>query len=224
MNMTTLNTVLQGLPISLFMTFIALFCAFLLATLFTTILYLKTPILKRAVIIFVTLFTGTPLLIQIFIIYYGPGQFPEIQQHAPLFWALFSSPVFCAILAFALNSSAYSTQLFYGALKAIPSSQWEASRALGLSHFQTFCILFPYAFKRALSAYSNEVVLIFKATSLASTITIMDIMGYAKQVYGTTYDFSVYVLAGVIYLVINAILTLLLRFIEKRALRFENTQ
>ena len=169
---------------------------------------------------YLVLFTGTPLLIQIFLIYSGPGQFEFITQ-SPL-WSLLSNAWFCAMLALALNSAAYSTQLFYGAVKAIPQGQWESCAALGLSRVQTLKILIPYALKRALPSYTNEIILVFKGTSLASTITIMDIMGYARQLYGTEYDaLTIYGIAGGIYLLITGIATLVLRKVENKVLAFE---
>ena len=175
---------------------------------------------KSAVNFYLVLFTGTPLLIQIFLIYSGPGQFEFITQ-SPL-WSLLSNAWFCAMLALALNSAAYSTQLFYGAVKAIPQGQWESCAALGLSRVQTLKILIPYALKRALPSYTNEIILVFKGTSLASTITIMDIMGYARQLYGTEYDaLTIYGIAGSIYLLITGIATLVLRKVENKVLAFE---
>ena len=211
---------LKGLHISLFLTLTSMVIALILAVIFTLILALKKPFAGRLVRIYITLFTGTPLLVQIFLIYYGPGQFPQL-QHYPTLWALLSQPWLCAILALSLNSAAYTTQLFYGAVKAIPSGQWQSCAALGMSKGQTLRILLPYAFKRALSAYSNEVVLIFKSTSLAYTITLMDVMGEGQLLYGRTYDVSVFVAAGIIYLCVNGLLTLLMRGVEYYALRFE---
>lgn len=211
---------LKGLHTSLFLTLSSLLIALALAVVFTLILALKKPLAGRLVNIYITLFTGTPLLVQIFLIYYGPGQFPQL-QHYPWLWSLLSQPWFCAILALSLNSAAYTTQLFYGAVKAIPKGQWHSCAALGMSRHQTMRILLPYAFKRALSAYSNEVVLIFKSTSLAYTITLMDVMGEGQLLYGRTYDVSVFVAAGIIYLCVNGLLTLLLRGLEHYALRFE---
>jgi arginine transport system permease protein len=169
---------------------------------------------------YITLFTGTPLLVQIFLIYYGPGQFDWIKQ-TPWLWNMLSQPWLCAMVALALNSAAYTTQLFYGAVKAIPSGQWQSCEALGMSRSQTLRILLPFAFKRALSSYSNEVVLIFKSTSLAYTITLMEVMGYSQQMYGRTYDVMVFGAAGVIYLCVNGLLTLIMRMVERRALAFE---
>ena len=159
-------------------------------------------------------------MVQFFLIYAGPGQFQWIVD-SPL-WLLFSNAWFCAALALALNSAAYSTQLFHGAVKAISKGQWESCEALGLSRLQTLKILLPYALKRALPSYSNEIILVFKGTALASTITIMDIMGYARQLYGTEYDaLNIYGIAGGIYLVITGIATLLLRKLENKVLAFE---
>lgn len=211
---------LQGLPISLSLTLAALLIAFILALLFTVILTLKTPLLALLVRGYITLFTGTPLLIQIFLIYYGPGQFDFIQQLGPI-WVMLSNPWFCAMIALALNSAAYSTLLFSGAMRSIPIGQSQACAALGMSQWQILRILLPYAIKRALSSYSNEVILIFKSTSLAYTITLMEIMGQAKYLYGNNYDLRVLFVAGLIYLAINGALTLLMRLIERRALIFE---
>ena len=215
-----LSVIAQGIPTSLLLTFASLLIAFLLALLFTFILAMGNRWLKSAVNFYLVLFTGTPLLIQIFLIYSGPGQFEFITQ-SPL-WSLLSNAWFCAMLALALNSAAYSTQLFYGAVKAIPQGQWESCAALGLSRMQTLKILIPYALKRALPSYTNEIILVFKGTSLASTITIMDIMGYARQLYGTEYDaLTIYGIAGGIYLLITGIATFMLRKVENKVLAFE---
>ena len=218
-----LLTIAQGIPTSLMLTLVSLAVAFFLAVGMTFILSSSNKLLKSAVKIYVILFTGTPLLVQFFLIYAGPGQFQWI-VNSPL-WFLLSNAWFCAMLTLALNSAAYSTQLFHGAVKAIPKGQWESCAALGLSRLQTLKILIPYALKRALPSYSNEIILVFKGTSLASTITILDIMGYARQLYGTEYDaLTIYGIAGVIYLAITGIATLLLRKLETRVLRFERLE
>ncbi|MDD7546035.1 arginine ABC transporter permease ArtM [Actinobacillus porcinus] len=218
-----LKVIAQGIPTSLALTVVALIVAFILAVFFTFLLSLNNKVLKSAVKIFVILFTGTPLLVQFFLIYAGPGQFQWIVE-SPM-WGLLSDAWFCAMLALALNSAAYSTQLFHGAVKAIPKGQWESCAALGLSRLQTLKILIPYALRRALPSYSNEIILVFKGTSLASTITILDIMGYARQLYGTEYDaLTIYSIAGLIYLIITGIATLLLRKLETKVLSFERLE
>ncbi|MGL5758746.1 arginine ABC transporter permease ArtM [Plesiomonas sp.] len=213
-------TLMQGLQTSLSLTVCALLIGFTLAVLFTLVMAGNNRPLRWLTKGYLTLFTGTPLLIQIFLIYYGPGQFDALRNST--LWPLLSEPWFCAMIALALNSAAYSTLLFYGAVKAIPTGQWQACSALGMTQPQTLRILLPFALKRALPSYSNEVVLIFKGTSLASTITIMDIMGYAQQLNAQTYDtLAVFGMAGVIYLAVNGVLTLSMRALEKRMLAFE---
>lgn len=214
-------TIAQGIPTSLLLTFVSLIIAFILAVVLTFLLSMENKWIKWTINGFLTLFTGTPLLVQFFLIYAGPGQFQWIVD-SPL-WSLFSNAWFCAMLALALNSAAYSTLLFTGAVKAIPKGQWETCSALGLSRLQTLKILIPYALKRALPSYGNEIILVFKGTSLASIITIMDIMGYARRLYGTEYDaLTIYGIAGIIYLMITGIMTLILRRIERKALMFEH--
>ncbi|HCW47718.1 MAG TPA: arginine ABC transporter permease ArtM, partial [Erwiniaceae bacterium] len=152
-----LPELLKGLQTSLTLTVASLVAALVLSLLFTMVLSLKTPVVSQLVRGYITLFTGTPLLVQIFLIYYGPGQFPSIQKIDWL-WQLLSQPWLCALLALSLNSAAYTTQLFYGAVRAIPAGQWQSCAALGMTRRDTMRILLPYAFKRALSSYSNEVV------------------------------------------------------------------
>ena len=153
-----LPELLKGLHTSLTLTVASIIVALILSLIFTIILTLKTPGLVWIVRGYITLFTGTPLLVQIFLIYYGPGQFPSLQEY-PWLWHLISEPWLCALIALSLNSAAYTTQLFYGAIRAIPDGQWQSCSALGMSKKDTLAILLPYAFKRALSSYSNEVVL-----------------------------------------------------------------
>ncbi|WP_261815428.1 arginine ABC transporter permease ArtM [Vibrio gallicus] len=214
---------LDGLGTSLHLTFVALIVGCILALLMTLTLILRTPILHWVSRGVITLFTGTPLLVQIFLIYYGPGQFESI--HSSFVWQWLSQPWFCAMLALALNTAAYSTQLFKGAFNAIPSGQWQACRALGMNMTASLRVLLPFAIRRAIPAYSNEVILVFKGTSLASTITIMDVMGYAQRINAQTYDtLTVFGVAGLFYLAVNGLLTILFRYIERRALAFENAR
>lgn len=216
-------TIAQGIPTSLMLTFVSLTIAFILAIGLTLILSLDNKLAKLLVNGFLTLFTGTPLLVQFFLIYAGPGQFKWLVD-SPL-WILFSNAWFCAMLALALNSAAYTTLLFHGAVKAIPKGQWETCAALGLNRLQTLKILLPYALKRALPSYSNEIILVFKGTSLASIITIMDIMGYARRLYGTEYDaLTIYGIAGIIYLIITGLMTVVLRRVERKTLVFERRE
>ncbi|BGI50850.1 MAG: arginine ABC transporter permease ArtM [Arsenophonus endosymbiont of Ceratovacuna japonica] len=214
-----LFSLLPALPISLSLTLCSLVIAFFLAIFLTIILSLKNAFFSFIIQVYIMIFTGTPLLIQFFLIYYGPCQFSSLMEYHNL-W-IYYTPWICSMITLALNSAAYSTLLFYGAIKVIPKNNWQSCYALGMSKQQTLRIILPYALKRAFSSYTNEVILIFKSTSLASTITLLEIMGYSQQIFGQTYDINIFIAAGIIYLCINGILTLLMRWFERYILFFE---
>lgn len=219
MNQQYLSQMLEGLATSLQLTGASLLVGCILSLLMTVTLILRLPAIHWVTRGIITLFTGTPLLVQIFGVL-RPRSVRLIRES--FMWTWLSQPWFCAMLALALNTAAYSTLLFRGAFNAIPAGQWEACRALGMDKIATLKVLLPYALRRAVPAYSNEVILVFKGTSLASTITIMDLMGYAQRINGQTYDtLTVFGIAGAFYLAVNGILTLIFRQVEKKALAFE---
>lgn len=165
---------------------------------------------------YVYVFRSSPLLVQIFLIYYGSGQFRGLFEAIGL-WGLFREAWFCAILALALNTCAYQAVLIAGGLRAVPWGQIEAAQAVGMSRYRVFVtVAFPQALRHALPAYSNEVVLMVKATALASTITILEITGLAKQLASETYrPFEVFIAAGLIYVSVNGAITLFFTQMEK---------
>ncbi len=216
-----LVTLLGGLLTTLELTLFSLLLGIVLAALMTWVLELRLPVATQLVQLWVLLFTGTPLLIQIFLIYYGPGQF-EWLKASPL-WPMLKQPWFCAVLALGLNTAAYSTRLFKGALDAIPAGEVEACRALSFNGRQTLWMKVRHAARHLVPAYSNEVILVLKGSSLASTITIMDIMGLAQGLNAQTYDtLAVFGVAGGLYLAMNGLLTIGFRWCEKRALAFQS--
>lgn len=156
---------------------------------------------------FTFIIRGTPFLVQLFIIYYGPLQF-NVLVDSPLA-PLFKSAFFCALFALTLNTTAYTTNLFYGAIKNLPKADLEAAAVLALSRWQIFItIIIPRFFVRILPAYTNEVIMILKCTSLVSTISILDLMGVIKQTMATTYQtLNCLAIAGIIYLLITFIIS-----------------
>lgn len=210
-----------GLATTLEITFFSLLFGSILAALMTLALINKTPILSQLARLVILFFTGTPLLIQIFLVYSGPSQFEWIR--ASWLWDYLSQAQICAIIALAFNTAAYSSLLFRGAIEAVPTGDWLACKALGMNRAQTLSVIVPHALRRVLPSYSNEVILVLKGTSLASSITIMDVMGYANQINGQTYDaIMAFSAAGIIYLVMNASLAFMFKLLEKRALRFQS--
>jgi octopine/nopaline transport system permease protein len=167
-----------------------------------------------------TAFRGTPLLVQIFLIYYGLGQIRFIHD-VPALWWVISEGSRCAVLALALNTAAYTSEILRGGLVAVPAGLVEAAKACGMSRAMRFRrIEFPLAIRQALPAYGNELVLMVKGTSLASTITVLEITGYAKRLMSQTFAiFEVFAIAGVLYLVLNLVLIGVVRLIERRLMR-----
>ncbi|MEN3930592.1 ABC transporter permease [Microvirga sp. W0021] len=163
---------------------------------------------------YVFVFRGTPLLVQIFLIYYGLGQFMLIKKS--FLWPFLREPYWCAILALVMNTAAYSSEIFRGGLLSVPHGQVEAARACGMSRLMIFRrITLPLAIRQALPAYSNEMISMIKATSLASTVTIMEITGVAGSIISETFRaIEVFVIAGAIYLAINFVLTRILGAME----------
>ncbi len=162
---------------------------------------------------------GTPMLVQLFVIYYGLAQFDGVRES--VLWIGLQSAWFCALLALALNTAAYTAEILAGAIRATPAGEIEAARSLGLSGAQSFlCIVLPSALKRALPAYSNEVIMMLHATSLASLVTLVDLTGAARDVYSRTYlPFEAYVTAGLIYLGLTLVLVHVFRRAEARWLK-----
>jgi len=160
-------------------------------------------------------FRGTPLLIQIFLIYYGLGQFrPTLQEWG--LWGVLRSSYWCAIIALAMNTAAYGSEIIRGGIAAVPHGAIEAAQACGMGPvLRLRRIVFPLALRIALPAYGNELILMVKATSLASVITLMEITGLASKLISQTYrSIEVLACAGLIYLVLNFLLTRMVHALE----------
>ena len=165
-------------------------------------------------------FRGSPLIAQLFLVYYGSGQFRPFLESIGLWW-FFRDAFLCAVLTFSLNSAAYTAELLRGAIDAVPKGQWEAARALGLSRNQLFFrIILPQAFRTALPAYGNEVILLVKASALALVVTVYDLMGTVRLIYSRTFDLSIFLWAALVYIVLVELLQILFRTVEKRAFRW----
>jgi len=164
----------------------------------------KNPLIWAPVRAYVFYFRGTPLLVQIFLIYYGSGQFRESLEAAGL-WVLFREPYFCAILSLTLNTAAYTAYILRGAVQNVPFGEVEAARACGMSGVLLYRrIILPKAFRLALPAYSNEVVFLLQATSLVSIITLLDLMGIARIIVARSFAvYEIFITAGILYLIVT---------------------
>ena len=162
------------------------------------------------------IFRGTPLLVQIFIIYFGLGQIEYLRS--TVLWVILKEPYWCAIIAFALNTGAYTSEILRSAFQTIKPGIIEAGKSLGISNKVIFYkIQIPIAIRQSLPAYGNEIILMMKGTSLASTVTIMDLTGVAKYIISTTFKpIEVFIVAGGIYLFMTFIIHNLIKFLEKK--------
>ena len=162
------------------------------------------------------LFRGTPLLVQIFIIYFGLGQIEYLRT--TFLWTILKEPYWCAIIAFALNTGAYTSEILRSAFQTIKPGIIEAGKSLGISNKIIFYkIQIPIAIRQSLPAYGNEIILMMKGTSLASTVTLMDLTGVAKYIISTTFrPVEVFIVAGGIYLFMTFIIHNVIKFLEKK--------
>ncbi len=160
-------------------------------------------------------FRGTPLLVQIFIVYYGLPQFDAVRSS--VFWPLLRDPLPCALIAFSLNMAAYTGEVVRGGILAVPSGEREAALAVGMGRALTLRrVVLPRAFRIALPALSNEVVLQLKATSLASTVTLIDLTGVGRRLAAKTYTTEGLYVAGAVYVALTFVIARGFRLIEAR--------
>ncbi|MET0517464.1 MAG: ABC transporter permease, partial [Burkholderiaceae bacterium] len=174
---------------------------------------------SRAVWVYTYVFRGTPMLVQLFLIYYGLAQFDAVRES--IAWPWLSSAWFCACLTFVLNTGAYTTEIVAGAIRALPAGEIEAAKALGMSRAVMLRrIVLPSALRRALPAYSNEAIFMLHGTSLASIVTLLDLTGAARQVNSTYYiPFEAFITAAAFYFLLTLSLVGLFHKAEARWLK-----
>jgi len=208
---------IHGIPATLSLVAIALVIGFILSVIFAQMRLARSPLLSWPARAYIYVFRSTPLLVQIYLIYYGSGQFRHFFQDIGA-WHFLREAWFCAITALALNTGAYTAEIIRGGIQSVTRGEIEAGQALGMSSFTLFRrIIFPLAIRQALPAYGNEVILMVKSSSLASTITILEITGIAKKIIAATYaPVEVFIIAGGIYLTINFMLTRVISLTEYR--------
>lgn len=165
---------------------------------------------------YIFFFRGTPLLIQIFLVYYGASQFDAVRES--FLWPILREAYWCAIIAFTLNTAAYTAEILRGAIQSVPEGEVEAAKAIGMGRWMRLRrVVLPRAFRIALPAYSNEVILMLKGSALASTITLLDLTGVARTLIAKTYmPIELFLAAGLFYLAITAVVLQGFRFVEKR--------
>lgn len=201
------SRIAAGVPLTLQLAAISVAVGLVLAVLLAGMRLSRILPLDLVARAYVFVFRGTPLLVQMFLIYYGLPQFRELRF--TWLWPFLREPYWCAILALTLNTAAYASEIVRGGLQSVPFGQIDAARAGGLSGLRLFRrIIAPIALRQALPGYTNEIILMIKATSLASIITLMEVTGLAHKLISESFRaVEVFIIAGSIYLLINFALT-----------------
>lgn len=205
-----------GVPVTLLLAAAAVALGFVIAVVSAISIVTNQPVLSGVARSYIYLFRSTPLLVQLFLIYYGLGQSTIVRES--FLWPVLQSPMWCSIIALALNTGAFSGEIFRGAFAAVPVGQLEAAKAGGMSWWLSFRrILFPVGMRLALPSYGNELVMMIKATALASTVTVLEVTGIAHKMISATYrPIEIFIVAGAFYLAMNLVLTRVLNVIEGR--------
>lgn len=211
-----LPKLLQGAALTLELVALSLLAGALLALPLALMRVSERRWLRVPAYAYIFVFRGTPLLVQIFLVYYGLGQFAGVRASA--LWPILREPYWCAIIAFALNTAAYTAEILRGAIQAVPVGEVEAAKAFGMSRALSLRrIILPRAFRIALPAYGNEVILMLKGSALASTITLLDLTGMARTIIARTYmPVEIFLAAGLIYLAVTFVFVQLFRLLERR--------
>jgi octopine/nopaline transport system permease protein/arginine/ornithine transport system permease protein len=176
----------------------------------------SNPFVKWPIFGYMFYFRGTPLLVQIFLIYYGSGQFVPVLKALHLWDGFFREAYFCALLTLTLNTAAYTAEILRGAILGVPHGEVEAAKAVGMSKFMRLRrVILPRAFRIALPAYTNEFVFLFQATSLVSVITLLDLTGVARDLIAETFrSMQIWIFTGAIYCAVSYFFFWLFRKIE----------
>ena len=206
---------LNGLLVTIQLVLIALISGFGLAVPLALMAVSKISFFKYPAKTYIYFFRGTPLLVQMFLLYYGMGQFEEIRES--VLWILFKEAYWCAIIAFALNTAGYTAEILRGAIEQTPFGEIEAANASGMSKYTLYRrIILPGSFRRAVPAYGNEVIFMLHGSALAGVITIVDLFGAAKIVNSRYFvPFESFITAGFFYLCCTFCIIWFFRWVEK---------
>lgn len=201
------NMLAAGFKITIPLTVLSFFFGMILALLLAIVQVANIKVLKQISQIYIWFFRGTPLLVQLFIIYFG---LPSVGIVLPAFPA--------AVIAFGMNVAAYNAEAIRAAILAVPAGQTEAAYLIGLTYPQLMVrVILPQAFPIAFPSLFNNLISLLKDTSLASCITIVELMATAKQIVGRTYEsLALYIEAAIIYLIFSTVLTWIQGLLEKR--------
>ena len=208
--------IVEGIPLTLQVVSISTILGIFLAVAVALMRISGNRLMSLPAYYFVYLIRGTPLLLQLYFVYYGLSQFEAIRES--ILWPILKEPYWCGIITLTISTGAYSSEIIRGGILSVSKNYIEASGALGLSQIKTFMLItLPITVRQALPAYGNELILMVKASSLISIVTLMEITGIARTIISKTYaPVEIFLVAGSIYLTINFIIVMFVNLAESR--------
>ena len=206
--------VLSGLDNTILLLLISLPLGFVLALLFALGRVSKITLLSRTIASYIFVIRGTPLLVQIYLIYFGLGSVKFIRES--FLWYALKEPFWCGVIALTINTVAYGAEIFRGGIQSIEKSQVESGLSLGFGKFLLLRkIILPIAIRKVLPSYGNELILMVKATSLVSLTTYMEMTGIARKIMAKTFaPVEAFIAAGILYLFLNFLMVQFVKYLE----------
>ena len=211
---TNFLIILSGFDETIKLVFLSLSIGFLISIFFALIRISSIKPLSLTIYYYVFVIRGTPLLVQIYLIYFGLGSIKAIRES--FLWIFLKEPFWCGVLALVLNTVAYTTEIIRGGIQSVTKGQIESCKSLGMNRFMMYYkIILPVAFRQAFPAYGNEMILMVKATSLVSLTTYMEMTGLARNIMSKTFaPIEAFIAAGSIYLFINFLVVQFIKYLE----------
>jgi len=206
--------VLNGLDQTLLLLLVSLPIGFFLSLIFALGRVSKNKLLSKLIEYYIFVIRGTPLLVQIYLIYFGLGSVKAIRES--FLWILLKDPFWCGVLALTINTVAYGSEIFRGGIQAVSQGQIESGKSLGFSKIGLLRkIIFPIALRQVLPTYGNELILMVKATSLVSLTTYMEMTGIARRIMSVTWaPIEAFIAAGILYLFLNFLMVQFIKYLE----------
>ena len=211
---TNFKLILNALDETLLLLLVSLPIGFFLSLLLSLARISKKNYLSKPVAGYIFVIRGTPLLVQIYLIYFGLGSIGFIRES--FLWILLKEPFWCGVLALTINTVAYGTEIFRGGIQSVTQGQIESGKSLGFSKLNLYRrIIFPIALRQVLPTYGNELILMVKATSLVSLTTYMEMTGIARKIMAKTFaPVEAFIAAGILYLFLNFLVVQLIKYLE----------
>ena len=206
--------VLKGLDNTILLLIISLPIGFIISLLFALGRVSNITLISKSVASYIFVVRGTPLLVQIYLIYFGLGSIEYVRES--FLWILLKEPFWCGVLALTINTVAYGSEIFRGGIQSVTKGQIESGKSLGFSNIGLYRrIIIPIALRQVLPTYGNELILMVKATSLVSLTTYMEMTGIARKIMAKTFaPVEAFIAAGILYLFLNFIMVQFIKYLE----------